>query len=213
MIRAIRPLALALLVTLFLPARASAEWQFAPFVGFNFLGDTNLVLTELPKRHWMFGGTARLIGAGPLGVESLLTYVPGAFQSEPVEPDPFVFRSNQPAETITKSKALALMGNLVLTTPRSWNQYGLRPYVSGGMGLLHVYHNEDTFPARANLLGYNGGGGAVGFLSEHVGLRFDLRYYSTTPHGKEPSEEALTDGNERVRVHFWTATVGVVFKY
>lgn len=213
MIRAIRPLALGVLLTVFLPSRAFAEWQFAPFVGFNFLGDTNLAFTELPKRHWMFGGTARLIGAGPFGVESLFAYVPGAFQSKPVELDPFIFDTSQESETITQSNAFALMGNVVLTTPRSWSEYGLRPYVSGGMGLLHVYHNELTVPARANLLGYNAGGGAVGFLTDRVGLRFDLRYVSTTPHGKESSDEIVTEDTERVRVHFWTATVGVVFKF
>ena len=212
MIRAVRALALVFLLALLLPAPAFAEWQFAPFVGFNFLGDTNLNLTELPKRHWMVGGSGRLIGAGPLGVEGLFTYVPGAFESFTFE-DPFVFNPTESTETITKSNAYALMGNVVLTTPRSWNQYGLRPYVSGGMGLLHVYHNEPRTPARADLLGYNVGGGAVGLLSDRVGLRFDLRYLSTTPHGKQPSEEILTEDSERVRVHFWTATVGVVFKY
>ena len=212
-IRGFRPLALAFLLLVFLPARAAAEWQFAPFVGFNFLGETNLNLTELPKRHWLFGGTATLIGAGPLGVEALFAYVPGAFQSLSLEADPVVFSANQPSETITKSHAATLMGNVVLTTPRSWNEYGLRPYVSGGAGLLHVYHNEETFPARGNLLGYNVGGGAVGFLSDRVGLRFDLRYVSTTPHGKEPSAEIPTSDSQRVRVHFWTASVGVVFKY
>jgi outer membrane protein with beta-barrel domain len=211
-IRAIRALALVFLLAVLLPAPAFAEWQFAPFVGFNFLGDTNLNLTELPKRHWLFGGTGRLIGAGPLGVEGLFTYVPGAFESFTFE-DPFVFNPSEANETITKSNAYALMGNFVLTTPRGWNEYGLRPYVSGGMGLLHVYHNEPRVGVRADLLGYNAGGGAVGLLSNRVGLRFDLRYYSTTPHGKEPSEEISTSDSERVRVHFWTATVGVVFKY
>jgi hypothetical protein len=211
--RAIRSLALGILVTVLLPARAAAEWQLAPFVGFNFLGETNLNLTELPKRHWLWGGTARLVGAGPIGVESVFVYVPGAFESFTFDADPFLFNIGEPSETITQSHAYALMGNIVLTTPRSWNEYGLRPYVSGGMGLLHVYHNEQTFPARANLAGYNAGGGAVGFLSERVGLRFDLRYVSTTPHGKEAGTDIFTSDSERVRVHFWTATVGVVFKY
>jgi hypothetical protein len=206
-----RVLLLAALLTGLFPAGALAEWQFAPFVGFSFGGDTNIALTEFAKSHWTFGGTARLIGAGPLGVESLFIYVPGTFQSEEV--DPLFLDSGQQSETITASHALALMGNVVLTTPRAWNEYGLRPFVSGGAGLLQVYHNESTFPARANLAAYNVGGGAVGLLSDRVGLRFDLRYFSTTPHNKESSEEILTEFNERVRVHFWAVTVGVVFKY
>jgi hypothetical protein len=204
-------LLLAGFLTGLVPAPALAEWQFAPFVGFSFGGETNIFLTELPKSHWTLGGTVRAVGAGPLGVESLFIYIPGTFQS--VDVDPLFLDSGQQSETITKSHAFALMGNVVLTTPRAWNEYGLRPYLSGGMGLLQVYHNEPKVPARANLPAYNVGGGAVGFLSDRVGLRFELRYFSTTPHGREPSDEILTNGNERVRVHFWTAAVGVVFKY
>jgi hypothetical protein len=210
-VRAVRSLALVVLLSVLLPAQASAEWQLAPFVGFNFLGDTNLLFTQLPKRHWLFGGTGRLVGPGPIGLEGLFLYVPGAFQS--IDVDPFFLDIGDPGQTITQSNAYALMGNVVLTTPRSWNEYGLRPYVSGGLGLLHVYHNESKAPARGNLTAFNLGGGAVGLLSERVGLRFDLRYVSTTPHGRESSEELLTIDSARVRVHFWTATVGVVFKY
>ena len=74
------------------------------------------------------------------------------------------------------------MGNVVLTTPRSWNEYGLRPFVSGGIGLLYASTSAaeavDVLPVNARLLGYNVGGGAVGFLNERTGLRFDLRYFS-----------------------------------
>jgi hypothetical protein len=208
--RAIRVLALCSLLAVVSPARAFAEWQLAPFVGLSFLGDTNIALTELPKRHWNFGGIARLVGAGPIGVEAVVLYVPGAFKSFDV--DPLFLNPTQNSETITQSRAFAMMGNVVLTTPRAWNQYGLRPYASGGFGLLHVFHNDLKLPLRANLPAYNVGGGAVGFIADRVGLRFDLRYYRTTPPGIEPTELALT-ADDHVRVRFWTGTVGVVFKY
>ena len=209
MSRGIRLLTLCALLTACAPGRAFAEWQFAPFVGFNFLGETNLNVTEMSARHWNIGGTARLVGAGALGVEALFLYVPGAFKS--LELDPI---SLPPEETITDSLSLALMGNLVLTTPRAWNEYGLRPYVSGGFGLLHAWHDEERFPARANVPGYNVGGGAVGFLSDRVGLRFDLRFFRTLPPGVEPNNTTITtnDGVSRLRIRYWTATVGVVFK-
>lgn len=211
MTRATRVLALCGLLTAWPPARASAEWQFAPFVGFSFLGETNLNLTDLPDRHWNFGGSVRLVGAGPLGVEALVLDVPGAFKS--LDIDPLFLNPSQPTETITESHAFTMMGNIVLTTPRAWNEYGLRPFVSGGFGVLKVRHNESEFPLRANLPGYNVGGGAVGFVTDRVGLRFDLRYFRTTPPGKEPTDLALTSHNERVRLRFWTGGVGVVFKY
>jgi hypothetical protein len=207
--RGIRLLTLCGLLTACAPGRAFAEWQLAPFVGFSFLGETNLNVTEMSPRHWNIGATARLLGGGPLGVEALFLYVPGAFQS--LELDPISLPSEP---TITESLSLALMGNLVLTTPRTWNEYGLRPYVSGGFGLMHAWHDEQSFPARANVPGYNVGGGAVGFLSDRVGLRFDLRFFRTLPPGAEPNGEIVTnDGVSRLRIQYWTGTVGVVFKY
>lgn len=208
-----RVLLLSALLAGITPGEAVAEWQFAPFVGFTFAGDTNINFVEdgPPDRHWLLGGSARLVGAGPIGLESLFLYVPGFFEPRDTEP---VFADQAPI-TIIESRTFALMGNVVLTTPRAWNEYGLRPYVSGGMGLLGVYalDQNNLFPARGNLLGYNVGGGAVGFLTDRVGVRFDLRYISTTPHGRESSEDILTVDSERVRLHYWTATVGVVFKY
>lgn len=210
MSRRLRLLTLCGLLTACAPGRAFAEWQLAPFVGFNFLGATNLLVTEMSPRHWNIGGTARLVGGGPLGVEAIFLYVPGAFRSLELE------AISLPAEaTITNSLSLALMGNLVLTTPRTWNEYGLRPYVSGGAGLMHAWHDDEKFPARANVPGYNVGGGAVGFLSDRVGLRFDLRFFRTLPPGKEPNGDSIVtnDGVSRLRISYWTAAVGVVFKY
>jgi hypothetical protein len=209
-IRALRVLALGGLLAAMLPARASAEWQFAPFAGFSFLGDTNLNVVKMGDRHWNIGGTVRLLGAGPLGLEALFVYVPNYIVSTEGEVlTPFARQSSP----VTESRSMALMGNVVLTTPRRWNQYGLRPYVSGGFGLLHAYHNDALFPARINVPGYNVGGGAVGFLSDRAGVRFDLRYLRTAPPGRAPTLEVPTSDGERVRVRYWTGSIGVVFKY
>jgi hypothetical protein len=192
------------------PVRASAEWQLTPFLGFSFRGDTNLTLADgVRERHWNFGGSVRLVGAGILGVESIFVYVPGHLESAQIDP---IFGGPPPGNDITQSRSLGLMGNVVLTTPRGWNEYGLRPFVSGGLGLLHAFNNEGRFPVRLNLLGYNVGGGAVGLLTERVGLRFDLRFYRTVPPGQEPTE-GLTIDSRRVRLRYWTGAVGVVFKY
>jgi hypothetical protein len=192
------------------PARAAAEWQFAPFVGWTFAGGTNLFDPEngATQRHWNFGGTVRLVGPGILGLEGLFVYMPGFFQrSELSALDPTV----PPGTGINSSRSLALMGNIVLTTPGGFNRYGLRPFVSGGFGLMHAFHDDRIFaPLRRNLVGYNAGGGAVGLLTDRVGVRFDLRYFRTVP-GQEPDNTTPTLG-VRVSLHYWTATVGVVFK-
>jgi len=73
------------------------------------------------------------------------------------------------------------MGNAVLTLPRRWTEYGLRPVVSGGLGVMHVsvLDTGGVFPVSSNLAGFNVGGGAVGFLTKRTGLRFDARYFSS----------------------------------
>ena len=80
------------------------------------------------------------------------------------------------------------MGNVILTIPRSWNEYGLRPFVSGGIGMLSATATDrlDFLPVDTKLLGYNVGGGAVGFLTDPVGLRFYLRYFSNLKPSDDP---------------------------
>lgn len=202
--------ALALLVGVFLfsvPATARAEWQLTPFLGLTFKGNTTLIDHEqaADKVHWTFGGTVALMGSGPVGVEGVVVYTPGFFQQD----NPPAVDGVLPPDII-KSRTLAIMGNVVLTTPRSWNEYGLRPFVSGGIGLLHATATDalEFTPVNASLLGYNIGGGAVGFLTDGVGLRFDLRYFGNLKPSDDP-EIAIG----RVHLSYWTGIVGVVLKY
>lgn len=203
-----------ILATLLLPlcaSRAAAEWQFAPFLGYTFKGQTTFVDPEqaTTERHWHFGGSVRLLGDSPLGVEALYVHTPGYFERDEVD-----LTAADLVRTITESRTYALMGNIVLTTPRHWNQYGLRPYVSGGVGLMHVRSQDlgDAFPIRLNLLGMNLGGGAVGFLSEHVGVRFDLRFLRNI-RGVDLATQPAPSFIPPLRLRYWTGSVGVVFKY
>ena len=59
------------------------------------------------------------------------------------------------------------------------------------------------------LAGFNIGGGAVGFLSQNTGVRFDLRYYSTL-HDTEPIPVTL--GDAPVHLRYMTFSVGVVIR-
>ena len=204
----VRVLALVGVLLCSVPEIARAEWQLTPFLGLTFKGDTTLLDYEqaAAKPHWTFGGSVALMGSGPVGAEGLVVYTPGFFQQD----KPPLIDGLVPPD-IVNSRTLAIMGNVVLTTPRSWNEYGLRPFVSGGIGLLKATATDalDFTPVNANLLGYNIGGGAVGFLNERAGLRFDLRYFSNL----KPSDDPELSVTGRVHLSYWTGSVGVVLKY
>lgn len=203
-------LALCALLIAGSPRGASADWLFTPLVGLTFKGDTTLIdlgtsdfEPASSKVHWNFGGAVTWLGNGPLGVEGLFVYTPGFFESGEIN-------------VLQSSRTMALMGNLVLAAPRGWNEYGLRPYVSGGFGLLHASGKDldevELFAKPVNLWGYNIGGGAVGFLSDRVGLRFDLRYFSEVQPKDDPEIVGIFSFAP-VELSYWTTSIGVVIRY
>jgi hypothetical protein len=205
-LRAVEILA-AFLCVLALPRTVAAEWHITPLIGFTFAGKTTLIDPQVAtgKRHADFGGAVTLLGAGVLGAEAIVVLTPGFFQTEhtPLEAD-------VSPVAISSSRTLAVMGNIVLTTPRRWTEYFLRPIVSGGFGILRASSTEavaEVLPLHLNLAGFNIGGGAIGFFSQRTGVRFDLRYYSTV-HGTDHGPVAIGD----VHLRYMTASVGVVIR-
>lgn len=205
-------IAILFLILTGLPRAAAAEWHLTPLFGFTFKGSTTLQndqavsddgltpVSAVSRVHWNFGGSVVLIGSWPIGVEALVLYTPGFLQQE------------SSVSLLQTSRTTALMGNLVLATPRRWNEYGLRPFVSGGFGLLRVSAEDppaNLWEKPVNLLGYNVGGGAIGFITNRTGVRFDLRYFSHVRPGKELV--GLSFGP--VELSYWNAAIGIVFRY
>jgi hypothetical protein len=61
----------------------------------------------------------------------------------------------------------------------------------------------------------NLGGGAVGFVSDRVGLRFDLRYFRNI-RGVDPEDlevQVTLPVGAPIRLRYWTISTGVVIKY
>ena len=208
-----RGLVLSALLILTFPLVARAEWQFTPFIGYTFKAtstfvdfdiDADRVATDQTRLN--FGGAVRLIGDSPFGVEAYYVHTPGFFDPKPQ------FNINLPR--VLESRTYAVMGNVVLATPRHWNRYGLRPSLSGGIGLMHASEEDQlhVIPYRVDLLGMNLGGGAVGFLSDHVGVRFDLRYFRNIKGVPQDDLDFPVTGGQPVRLRYWTLGFGVVFK-
>lgn len=172
--------------------------------GLTTLGSTSIVDAEdaTGKRHLNLGGAVSLLGSGLLGAEVVTFWTPGFFDDDEVGGLP---------DFVKNSRTVSLMGNIVVTAPQRWTEYGLRPFVSGGLGLMHVSKTDipDNILPRVdlNLLGYNVGGGVVGFFTQRTGVRFDFRYHSVL----NPSDHGLIAFGD-VRMRYVTATVGLVFR-
>jgi hypothetical protein len=192
-----RAAAFLLLAALALPATASAEWQFSPMIGITFGGKTTLQDFEnaTGNIHPTFGISGTYLTSGVFGVEGLAVLTPGFFQAG--------------NDIVESSRTTAIMANVVITVPRRWAEYSLRPFASGGIGLMRSTQEDNLglLPVSSNVAGYNIGGGAVGYFSKTSGVRFDFRYYSNL-HGVDQGAVAIGD----VRLRYMTATVGFVIR-
>lgn len=179
-----------------LPALAAAEWHLAPMTGVTFHGSTTILDLEqgADRTHLQVGGAAALVGDGLFGVEAITVFTPSFFRGED--------------RTLLKhGRTFALMGNAVLTMPKRLTEYSLRPFVSGGFGVMSSSIQNQLLPVKSDLPGYNVGVGAVGFLSDRVGLRFDLRSYRSL---HRPYQGPVSIGP--VRLSYATASIGIVFR-
>lgn len=195
-------LALPLLAASATPA--AADWHLTGFVGFTFGADTHFALGEgAGNRRRVWGASASRIGRGILHAEAEVNHVPRFFGLDRADP------GDAPPLPLAGRSLTTLTGNLVLTPPLRWTGYSLRPYVSGGPGLLRVRIGDPVLGVNHTLPAINVGGGAYAFASDHVGVRGDLRYFRNL-RGSDASDADSIGGTH---LHFWRAAVGVIVRY
>jgi opacity protein-like surface antigen len=188
---------LALAFVLASPAAASADWFLTPFVGLKFAGDTNLVDLESGASNTKFtlGGIVGWIDARVLGFEADVGYSPRFFE-----------RSS--GILVARSHVITVMGNVVASVPQEVTGDSLRPFISGGAGLMRIGIDDvaGLLPVNSNLFGINVGGGATGRLTAVSSLRFELRYFKSIT----TDDEAVREGTS---LSFWRAGVGLTLRY
>jgi len=201
MLRRHLPFLAALLLAL-VPGLAPAQpVLIQPFAGISFGGDTNILdldeATELRKLTW--GGTVTVIGRGVFGIEGDFSFIPGFFERD------------TEAELVSDSQVVTLTGNVVIATPLSWTRQSLRPYFSGGGGLIRTRIRDlaDIFTSNRNLVGIDLGGGLIGFFSERVGVRWDVRYFKSVSDPGDTEDVAYGSAS----LSFWRANMALVLKY
>lgn len=197
--RRIRTAWLVCLVLAGLPSLAGADWQITPYLGLKFGGETNFVDLEeaAGEQKVTLGGSAGWLGAGWVGLEADVCSLPGYFE-------------RGEAELVTRSHVVTVMGNLIVAAPLSLTRESLRPYVVGGLGLMRATSDDvlGAFSLNSNLLAVNVGGGAIGFFSNQIGVRFDVRYFKNVT-----GEDARGVDFGSTRLTFWRAGVGLVLRY
>lgn len=176
------------------PMQARAEGFFVPWVGANWGTGNNI-----DQGRAAFGINAGGMGAGILGGEVAFGYSPSFWGTR---------------NDFGNNSVIDLMGNLIVGIPIGGTHgAGIRPFVSGGVGLLRTQIDGGTLArisSSNNMLGWNLGGGAMGFFNDHIGLRGDLRYTR--------GFEDLNTGNTAIdlsgnnQLHYWRLQAGVVLR-
>lgn len=148
------------------PRAASAEIFGVPFAGIKFGGSTSIFDLEFAAgaKKFTLGGAVMDVDAGVLGYEASFGYVPGYFE-----------RDN--SIWTTGSFLIDLTGSVLLSLPPDVTAGGLRPYFAVGAGLTHVQAADKLrlFQLRRTVPVASFGGGAIGLITNNVGVRFDYR--------------------------------------
>jgi opacity protein-like surface antigen len=159
-------------------APASAQGFISPFIGFDYGGDSGCpTATGCEDKNSNIGVAAGKLG--PIaGGEVELGYARNFFGDTPG----------------VDANVLTLMAN-VIVGPKIG---AIRPFVLGGVGLMksHVEFTAGSLLDSSNNFGWNIGGGVMVMFGDHVGVRGDVRRFTSFQDisilGFGLSEEKLT---------------------
>jgi opacity protein-like surface antigen len=184
--------ALALVLS---PAAARADWLFTPNLGTTFGADAS------GNEHFTYGASIGWMGAGIMGWEADLSYTPEFFEA-----------GDGDFDAIDDSNVVSAMANAIIGIPVGGQTGGgVRPYFAAGLGMLsrEVSSSDALFNVNNNEFGFNLGGGVMGFMTDHVGFRGDLRYTRSFEDPEEDNEFDVGVGN----FDYWRGTAGVTFRW
>ena len=174
------------------PTQARAEGFVTPWVGSNWGSD-------IVNGRAAFGVNAGYMGAGIIGGEVDFGYSPSFFGTQ---------------NDFGHNTVIDLMGNVIIGAPIGGTRgRAVKPFVTGGVGLLRTQIDGGTLAnvsSSNNMFGWNAGFGVMGYLSDHVGLRGDLRYLRGFEDLKTGNTVIDLNGNNNLR--FWRLSGGVVLK-
>lgn len=173
------------------PPAAQAQGFISPFIGFDFGGDSGCQTAgDCDDKNSNVGVAVGSLG-GLVGGEFEFGYARDFFGETPG----------------LSSNVLTLMANLIVG-PRIG---AVRPYVLGGVGLFKTHVEltaNDLLETDNNSFGWDIGGGLIIMFGEHVGVRGDLRRFSTF---QERSILGVDISNERLSFQRAAAALVLAF--
>ncbi len=180
----------ALLAVIFLPSAARADVYLTPFVGTTFGGDAS------QKFSW--GTSLSFVNDTPIGFDLDFGLTPD------------FFGGNSNFGLTGDNNVTSLTADVTIGAPMGYN-HSIRPYAVVGVGLLRTFvDSPNVFDnVTKNDWGYNVGGGLVGFFSDHVGLKGDVRYYRRIKSDADNGFLGLGNG----QLDFWRGTIGLALRF
>src|SRR5262249_13888166 len=101
-------------------------------------------------------------------------------------------------------------GNVTVAIPfDGTHAAGIRPYVTGGVGLIRSRINTpgNGLAIVNNDFGVDVGGGVMTFFASHIGVRLDLRYLRSLEDDRSPF-----DPIDVSRLHYWRTSFGLIIR-
>jgi hypothetical protein len=135
----------------------AAQGFISPFIGYNFSGDAGCPnITDCRDKHTNWGASFGAIGS-VVGFETEVAYTANFFGTSAAQ----------------STNVLTVMANFMLAP-----KFGVvQVYGVVGPGWMRTTvesagQNQDT-----NQIAWDAGGGIIGYFSQHVGVRGDVRYF------------------------------------
>jgi opacity protein-like surface antigen len=186
-----KPTLIAIFILTLTPSFAHADWIFTPFAGQTFKGDSI-------DNKLNYGVGIGFMGAGIFGVEFDASSTPEFFG---------------PSEDFGDNNVTTVMVNLIAGAPAGGQTgLGFRPYATAGVGLLRSRADgiQGLFSdIRSNDFGVNVGGGVMGFFSDHIGVRGDVRYFRSL----DDINSDFSIGDPLGNFDFWRWGAGAVIRW
>jgi hypothetical protein len=101
---------------------------------------------------------------------------------------------------------------VTIALPRHLTEYTLRPYFVGGAGLMAVRIDQqlDVFDVTLNMKATDIGGGVTGFLTDRIGLNWDVRRFHSFGGGPELSFLRSTGSPQ---LSFWRVNMALAIRH